>query len=303
MVYRRAFTLVELLVVITIIGILIALLLPAVQAAREAARRAQCTNHLKQLSLAFHNHHAANGIFPSAGGPDWTYHMTYTNGLPDIAPKQRGGWGFQILPYIEAGNVWRGAGATTDIDRSILAISTPNTLFFCPSRRKPEVVSAGDWRSHPSSGKTFGNAKTDYVAGSWTTSSAHPEGVGAIVWTDSPNRVFVTSIADIRDGTSNTILLGEKRICLSLLGTLQANDNEGYTCGWNHDIVRYTHVEPRPDFTTPQQVSDDRFGSSHAAGVNFAFCDGSVRFVSYSIATDAFQRLGDRSDGQVVQVP
>ena len=304
---RKAFTLVELLVVITIIGILIALLLPAVQAAREAARRAQCTNNLKQLGLAFHNHHQAHGFFPSGGGPDWSWHMSYVNGSPAVAPKQHGGWGFQILPYIEAENVWLGGDATTDIDRSILAISTPNAAFFCPSRRKPEVVVAAEWGYHPSTGQTYGHAKNDYAASSLDhsitfadgrTISVH-DGVGPVPRNDpdDPNHQTLVRIADIRDGASNTMLLGEKRMNIDLLGRMQANDNEGYTCGWNHDTLRYTSRAPRADFSHPSDPGDDRFGSSHSGGMNVALGDGSVRFISYSIELDTFKRLGHRRDG------
>jgi len=309
---RSGFTLVELLVVIAIIGILIGLLLPAVQMVREAARRTQCSNHLKQLSLAFHNHHEAFGFFPSGGGPDWTWHMTYKNGTPAVAPDQHGGWGFQILPYIEGTAAWTGGDSGTDIDRSILAISTPNPTFFCPSRRRPEVVNAADWYQHPNTGRTYGHAKNDYAAGSldWETTFDDGRkvrlegGVGPVVYTnpDDPSHRHLCGIADIGDGTTNTLLLGEKRINLQKMGTMQANDNEGYTCGWNHDIMRHTNWEPRPDFNHASSY-DDRFGSSHAAGLNIALCDASVRFITYSIDLEMFKRLGHRQDGKVLQLP
>jgi prepilin-type N-terminal cleavage/methylation domain-containing protein/prepilin-type processing-associated H-X9-DG protein len=295
---RRGFTLVELLVVIAIIGILVALLLPAVQSAREAARRIQCTNHLKQLALACHNHHSAHNIFPSAGGPDWTWHMTFNDGRPAIAPDQHGGWGFQVLPYLEQEAVWLGGSATNDVDRSIVAISTPIPGFFCPTRRRPEVVEAKCWYSHPNSGKTYGHAKNDYVAGSLATTTQQPDGVGPI------QRMNPASIGDVRDGTTNTILFGEKRMNINFLGKMQANDNEGYTCGWNHDTVRYTSRIPLPDFRDPGgDPGDDRFGSSHSSGVNFALCDGSVRFIPFSVELETFKRLGDKQDGLVVQLP
>ncbi len=295
---RRGFTLVELLVVIAIIGMLVALLLPAVNAAREAARRLQCNNHLKQLALACRTHQTTHGFFPSGGGPDWTYHMTFIDGAPAVAPHQHGGWGYQVLPYLEQSAVWLGSGATSDVDRSIVAISTPIPYFFCPSRRRPEVVEANCWYHNPNAGKRYGHAKNDYVAGSLTTSSTQPHGVGPIT------RMVAVQPAAIRDGLSNTLLLGEKRMNVMFLGRMQANDNEGYTCGWNHDTLRYTNRVPIKDFADPGgNPGDDRFGSSHSGSFNIALADGSVRSLVYSVDATVWQNLGDKQDGQSFKLP
>ncbi len=130
---RKAFTLVELLVVIAIIGILIALLLPAVQAARESARRLQCSNHLKQIGLACLNHESAFGVLPDGGERYWLS-RTINDGTPAQAGKQNWGVFYQILPYIEQKNVW---SLASDADIR----STPIAIYFCPSRRAPEVLS------------------------------------------------------------------------------------------------------------------------------------------------------------------
>ncbi len=178
-----AFTLVELLVVIAIIGILVALLLPAVQAAREAARRMQCSNQVKQLGLAFHLHHEQFKQFPT-GGWDWDTPPTYQGGSPLTGSRQRAGWGFQILPLIEASNTWQ-AGAET-------AIGQTNPVFFCPSRRGPQTVMMADAYVPPVSGSSIKHALCDYAA-------SNRDGTGVIT------RFTARRMADITDGTTNTL--------------------------------------------------------------------------------------------------
>jgi prepilin-type N-terminal cleavage/methylation domain-containing protein/prepilin-type processing-associated H-X9-DG protein len=281
----RGFTLIELLVVVAIIGILIALLLPAVQKVREAAARVQCSNNLKQLGLAFHNHHDANQYFPT-GGWQWYTPPTYVNGSPAVGAQQQAGWGFQILTYVEADNVWRGGQATDDRGRILVAIGTPNKVFFCPTRRSPQVVSFG--APEYMSGLVAPRALCDYAA-------ANLEGTG-VVKQFTPNR-----IADITDGTSHTLLLGEKRLNLSFLGQPQKDDDIGYTQGWDINTIRSTNEPPAPDFRDPEdEDGSDLFGSSHPGRCNAVFADGSVRTIPYTIDPVIFSRLGNKSDGQVV---
>src|SRR5262249_16260521 len=108
---RRGFTLIELLVVIAIIGVLIALLLPAVQAAREAARRAQCTNNLKQMALAAHNYDSANGSLPpGSSGGGMVANQSFTGVWRDpqrsCCPWGHFGWAAQVLPFMEQTNLY-----------------------------------------------------------------------------------------------------------------------------------------------------------------------------------------------------
>jgi prepilin-type N-terminal cleavage/methylation domain-containing protein/prepilin-type processing-associated H-X9-DG protein len=281
---RGGFTLVELLVVIAIIGVLIALLLPAVQKVREAAARAQCQNNLKQIGLAFHNHHGQFGFFPG-GGADWWSTPTYIAGLPATGDKQDAGWGFQILPFIEGDNVWKGSGASNDLDRIRIAVGTPNSIFFCPSRRAPQTVvftNPGYMNGEPTT-----CALADYGASNW-------EETGVVRYR------YPTRIADILDGTSNTLLVGDKRMNVGRLGQPNDDDDTGYTTGFDADVIRATNLPPAPDYRAAKGDGQRRFGSSHTGGFNAVFADGSLHFLAYSIDPNVFRYLGDKSDGQVI---
>ena len=234
---RRAFTLVELLVVITIIGILIALLLPAVQAAREAARRLQCQNNLKQIGLAFHDHYDRNGFFPTGG---WG---VYWVGDADrgFGKEQPGGWTFGILPYIEQDAVFQLASdsnpkvvTTQQTAGAKLMVMTPLGFLICPSRRQPLLYpyvypSASSPHAFYNCDTPTAAARSDYAANSGSRSwsvGANPTVPTKLSDGDNPSWGWLNpatlhwdgvcyqrsevTIAQISDGTSYTYMVGEK---------------------------------------------------------------------------------------------
>jgi hypothetical protein len=196
-----------------------------------------------------------------------------------VGAQQQAGWGFQILPYIEGDNAWK-AGP-------LVAIGTPNKVFFCPARRAPQTITYSD----PGflNGQVVTHALCDYAA-------SNMEGTGVVT------RFTPTRIADITDGTSTTLVVADKRLNLAQLGQRQHDDNEGYTSGWDEDTIRRTNDQPSPDYfaTIPDGDGGKLFGSSHTAGFCAAFADGSVHFLHYTIDNGVWRRLGDKSDGEVV---
>ena len=281
------FTLIELLVVIAIIAVLIGLLLPAVQKVREAAARMSCQDNLKQIGLAFHSYHDSNNQFPNAGsdGPNTTCcNATVRTGWT---------WMYHILPYIEQENVYR---ATADVDVARAAIKT----YYCPSRRQVVVYSNGARSDYAGNGgRNMADAGRDgMLMRQW---SALPAAATADPTLAPNQKRTMTSVAD---GLSNTILVAEKQLHPTVMGTAGGDNEVWNNSGWDQDHVRFGEAVPEPDSSHPTSASPTfwsvRFGSSHTGGFSGVMGDGSVRFIRYGIDAANWMRLCIVNDGEVI---
>jgi len=310
---RVGFTLVELLVVIAIIGILIGLLLPAVQSVREAARRIQCKNNLHQMGLAFLNHEEAHGHMPSCGwGWGWV-------GDPDRGFKERqpGGWGYNILPFMEQEALHNmGAGKSESEKRQAAAVmaATPLAAYICPSRRRAIMYPYTHGTPFVNSDRPAGAGRTDYGVNAGSDGDGDTYGPGSLSAGDSLTDwgghsrhngisylVSEVTMGEIKDGSSNTYMVGERYLNPDKYATGDAADNDqNLYMGFDRDIISYARQEPKQDRAAVNH--DFRFGSAHANGFNVSMCDGSVRSLSYSIELEIHQRLGNRMDMQPVDM-
>lgn len=289
--HSAAFTLFELLVVLAIIGVLIGLLLCAVQKARAAAARIECANHLKQIGLAMQMHHDAYHVFPSNGGWDGNEEIPSTSGQlfvpesiefnnppihlwgvgqPNLSPfQQTGSWAYAILPFIEQQNNYEQR-----------AWMNPLSIYICPARRlaAAQVAPAYDkYGSYVSGGWAW--AKTDYAANALVV----------------PSRPVCLAVAQFTDGTSNTILVGEK-----------AMDPQNYQTGtWYWDEPFYLGGSGGTERSQPVMLQDRRgisfpknWGSAHDGGAQFLFADGSVHLIAYATPLAAVLALMSPNGGE-----
>lgn len=328
------FTLVELLVVITIIGILIGLLMPAVQGARESARRTQCANNLMQIGLAALNHEHQLGYLP-AGGWGWAWAGDPSQGM---GVKQPGGFFYNILPYLDQQPLHDlGVGLPVGSSQQFAAIAQaaviPLSVFQCTSRRAlatyPSTLTMQMYHyEYFDMSYQTALGKTDYaVNGGDTQTNAVNCGPPTIAdgdiellqvqrtHTDSvcffPVQAWQGTgvcyllsrvpIASIVDGVSHTILVGEKNLCPDLYFNGQSiGDFQGWDVGFTYDVCRWGGSQSPPEQDTPGLDAANCFGSAHAGNCQYVFVDGSVHPLSYSIDLTTFGNLCNRSDGNAI---
>lgn len=312
MMRRKGFTLVELLVVIAIVGILIGLLLPAVQAARESARRTQCIDNLKQMGIACQNYHDAMRCLP----PGYLAAGAYVDGQTDTTPGW--GWAAFLLPNMEQNTVYQSANFNFPIQHPVNATAVQTWLasYVCPSDILPGTPYA---LPNPSGSAAAPAAPASYAA--CTGSDAFE------VFAATGDGVFYrnsgTRLAEILDGTTFTILVGERAFAISQGIWAGAMNNAAVVRGKLNicqPIVAGTYLQAsgltlshahlnNAAFDGNDGAGLDDFSSMHPAGSNFVFADGSVHFIQ-SVPADGpngytsecliFQRLGTRADGLTV---
>ena len=286
---RHAFTLVELLVVIAIIGVLVGLLLPAVQAAREAARRMQCSNNMRQLGIAVHNYESAHKRLPAG----WI-----SNGM---SGEPGWGWAAGLLPFAEGSTVYTQIDSRIAIEDPIHAQVRVTVIptFLCPSDTGQNIfeISQGNGHTHhpfgttplgidDNSPKLFPIAKSNFVGvfGNFEIEDNPYRGNGIFY---GNSRIL---FRDIRDGLSNTLMIGERS---SRLGQSI----------WHGNIPEATEPHARIVGVADHAPNDpvghfEDFSSYHPSGVNFMRADVSVSFLSNSTDQQIYRAMATRAEGE-----
>ena len=299
---QRAFTLVELLVVIAIIGVLVALLLPAVQAAREAARRTQCINHLKQIGLGCHNYHDTFGWLPNS-----RHDANFT-------------WMTMILPQIEQSALYSKWKLTGNFYGQLPECREARiNIYYCPSRR---TSGSAKWTDEAQDNQTtplYKSATGDYaictgdssVNGGdywqWNGQQTPANGVG-ILWNGKMSTTPPVipggpdfkgvPLREVTDGTSNTLLAGDKHIYQKGLNNISYGDGGAFNGDKGHS---HRAVGPNvPLSKGPNDTTGRAFGSWHPSVTNFVFVDGSVKSISNSTNGTTLGWLAGKDDGQVI---
>jgi prepilin-type N-terminal cleavage/methylation domain-containing protein/prepilin-type processing-associated H-X9-DG protein len=301
---RLAFTLIELLVVIAIIGVLVALLLPAVQKVREAAARTACANNLKQIALAVHQHHDAYNNFPRNGS-------RYLGGSGTCCTEYSWSWLARLLPHLEQDALYKQAGIDTASMKGNPLIAQTIKIFYCPSDNALHETPSTDrtdawiwdnapvgltnykgvsgsnwcWGDYPFSG-TNGSCDCFYQNGTG-------KGDGIFYRTDI---LFSLTLSQITDGTSNTFMVGEDVPSVSPWCSWSYSNHAVGTCAIPPNINLDGKYGLPPTWNWENTYS---FRSRHPGGLQFAFADGSVRFVRQSIPLAIYRALSTIQGNEV----
>jgi prepilin-type N-terminal cleavage/methylation domain-containing protein/prepilin-type processing-associated H-X9-DG protein len=297
---KRAFTLVEVLVVIAIIGALVGLLLPAVQAAREAARRLQCSNNLHQMGIALHAYHDAHRRFPAG--------VVYPNRVM---------WTAQILPQLEQTPLYSTLNFTQPFDDG----NQPNgracaqviNVFRCPSSNSPEHVSVqGVENRVPSNylAVASGTATRDIGLLNEVVGRLHQDGS---MYVNSATRM-----ASILDGCSQSLAIGECLFSTDVtgpdmtgtfqlidhwyIGTGDMGDTNGNWIREASEALGSTGVGMN-NFQDGSVVIDEKevaFGSNHPGGAQFVYADGHVALLHSSMDRAVYSAMGTRAGGEII---
>ncbi|MGO9923501.1 MAG: DUF1559 domain-containing protein [Isosphaeraceae bacterium] len=318
---KSGFTLIELLVVIAIIAVLIALLLPAVQAAREAVRRIQCANNMKQLGIALVSYQDQLGSLPVSslaywGDPNcigcgygalYTFRTMILQQLDQSPLYNSINFGFQYSP----GGAWQ-IGLSPLALVNTTAATTLLSVLVCPSDQASQIGPSGDYGSAPTGLQV---PESNYMASAGTTigpDSIFPPPVCDVLLASEGTMYEFRAIriAEITDGLSNTLLLGE-------IGRgPNGIDQSKWFVDWAWRVQRLASAGINQPFTNIQASCNNLdanidpsafgpqnylgFGSYHASGANFLFCDGSVKLLKSSTNLRVLSALGTRAGGEVI---
>ena len=314
---RQGFTLVELLVVIAIIGILIGMLLPAVQQVREAARRIQCGNQMRQLSLAMHNYESAFGSFPPGNK---TAEITGTGirdqSFDDVRERPSLNWQACILPYIEQAPLFDRVNDITNNltnpslvhgNEEIVMTVIPNLI--CPSCPMDDLnpIRPDAWDDDSKD-----PAKCNYI-GIWGTevngnSDYNQLAADETRWDPSTYSgiLFINSeveFGEIQDGTSNTFVIAERDgASIGVNTRAAATWCTGNRAQWANQCLGPVSQQLNYIINT---VEDNRaaqwnaISSQHPGGANFGRADGSVEYVVDTIDGDVYEEYGTKAGGEV----